>query len=414
MDTSLHINELKSLIEVSRTVNAQLDLNAVLEAVMVVTTRLMRVEASSLVLTEEGTGDLLFHVTKGTKAGEVKLIRMKPGEGVIGHVIKTGKATIVNDTASDDRFECGIDERTGFVTKSILCVPLSTPNKHWGAIEVLNKIGGVPFNEHDMVLCEAVASQAAIAIENAMLHRRVVNNERLASVGQTVAGMAHCVKNVLNGLRAGSYIIDKGLRKHEVGKVSRGWEIVKKNNEFVENLVLDMLTYSKDRKPDYETADVNEVVRSVYDLMAPKAEEEGVSLQWEPDAGIGPVSIDPQGIKRCVLNLVSNAMDACAGNDAAQVQIATERHGEHAFKIRVRDNGRGIDSRDTAKLFRVFFSTKGSKGTGFGLAVTNKIVMEHKGRIDVESSPGAGATFTIVLPMNGEREQGGEESQKRL
>ncbi|GAF72183.1 unnamed protein product, partial [marine sediment metagenome] len=106
MASSLNTTELSALIEVSRTVNAHLDLDDVLESVMSVTTEVMQVEASSLVLVDDDTGDLLFHVARGEHAQAVKPIRMKRGEGVVGWVVETGKSVIVNDVTKDERF-CG-------------------------------------------------------------------------------------------------------------------------------------------------------------------------------------------------------------------------------------------------------------------------------------------------------------------
>jgi len=149
---------------------------------------------------------------------------------------------------------------------------MCTANKCLGAIEVINKINDEKFDDADRIFLDAIASQAAIAIENAKLHERIVKNERLAAIGQTVSGLAHCIKNILNGVQGGSYILDLGLKKENFSDVDKGWNIVKKNNEFMKELVLDMLSYSKEREPEYVTTNVNEVVKSVCDLMEQKGE----------------------------------------------------------------------------------------------------------------------------------------------
>lgn len=398
--SSLNAKELHALIHVSKTVNSHLDLDTVLESVMSVTAEVMQVEASSLVFIDDETGDLVFHIAQGEKAGEVKSIRMKQGEGVIGWVAQSGKPLIVNDATKDSRFYKKIDEKIGFKTRSILCVPLATTKRIWGAIEVLNKLDGGDFDEHDLVLCEAIACQAAIAVENAALHKHVVKTERLAAIGQTTTGLAHCIKNILNGIQGGSYMVDLGLRKTDTEKILKGWEIIKKNNSFLQDLMLDMLNYSKERKPEYEMSDINEIIESTCSLMAPKAAEKGACVSWTPNPLLGEVVLDPKGIRRCLLNLVSNAVDACAHREGVgRVEISTEVSDEEIFRIKVSDNGHGIREEDRKKFFQMFFSTKGSKGTGLGLAVTHKIITEHKGTIDVESEVGHGTTFTISLPL---------------
>ena len=399
MPAGLNATELQALIEVGKTVNAHLDLDTVLESVMAVTTEVMQVEASSLVLVDEDTGDLEFHVAHGEKAMSVKPLRMAAGEGIVGWAIQSGQPVIVNDVAHDERFFKQIDDTSGFETRAVLCVPLATENRLWGAIEVLNKRSGRGFDEHDRLLCEAIASQAAIAIEVAMLHKRIVSAERLAVVGQTIAGLAHCIKNVLNGIQGGAYMVDLALGKDDRAMLSKGWGMVKRNNQFMQELVLDMLTYSKERSPEYQSVAVDGIIRAVCELMAEKSRERGVALAWTPNDALGEALVDPKGIRRCLLNLISNAVDACDGREGGRVEVCTEIGGPETFRIRVSDNGAGIREEDRKNLFRVFFSTKGSKGTGLGLAVTHKIITEHKGSLTVDSEIGKGTTFTITLPL---------------
>ncbi len=387
-----------ALLKIIRTINSHLNLDKVLESVMDVTTQAMHVEASSLVLIDEETNDLLFHVTEGEKAKIIKKIRMKAGEGIVGWVIKEEKAVLVNDVSKDKRFYKAADKKSGFITKSILCVPMCTADKCLGAIEVINKMDGKDFDDADRIFLEAISSQAAIAIENAKLHDRIVKNERLAAIGQTVSGLAHCIKNILNGVQGGSYILDLGLKKENLSNVGKGWGIVKKNNEFIKELVLDMLSYSKEREPEYGTVDVNELVKSVCELMEQKGKEKNVSMQFLPEESLNEVEIDAKGVKRCVLNLISNAIDACEEVDKCNVEVSVQNTRGKIFRIHVADSGVGMSPETQTKLFQVFFSTKGSKGTGLGLAVSYKIIKEHGGNISVDSEKGKGTKFTITLP----------------
>lgn len=405
MESEFTTGNLEALIQVSKTVNAHLDLDSVLESIMAVTSEVMHVEAASLALLDEETGDLLFHIAKGAKANAMKPIRMKPGEGIIGWVVQSGKSATVNNVEEDPRFFGDIDKSSGFHTRSILCVPMIGRDRLWGAIEVLNKSGDRPFDDDDLHLCEAIAAQAAIAVENAMLHRRIVRNERLAAIGQTVAGMAHCIKNVLNGIQGGAYMVDLGLRKENLPRASRGWEIVSKNNAFLRDLVLDMLTYSKEREPEYRLCEINDAVESICDLVSAKAKEQNVTVQFRPDRDLGEVVVDPRGIRRSILNLVSNAVDACADGDGhGRVDVTTSTEDSEILILQVSDNGCGIREEDREHLFQMFFSTKGSKGTGLGLAVTNKIILEHGGEIKVDSEVGVGTSFAVRLPLRLELE----------
>jgi signal transduction histidine kinase len=182
------------------------------------------------------------------------------------------------------------------------------------------------------------------------------------------------------------------------GKVpKRGFEMLGRNIDRLKDLVQDMLTYSKDRKPEYSPANLNELIDSVIELMKVKADERKIKLRFEPDKKIKDIVIDQKGIYRCVLNLVSNAIDACE-EEGAEVTLHTKTSNSKYVVVEVEDQGVGMDQETLRSIFQPFFSQKGSKGTGLGLSVTQKIIQEHEGRIEVDSTPDRGSKFTIYLP----------------
>ncbi|MBW2096424.1 MAG: PAS domain S-box protein [Deltaproteobacteria bacterium] len=226
--------------------------------------------------------------------------------------------------------------------------------------------------------------------------------QRMAAIGRTVAGLAHYIKNILNGLRGGAYVIDSAMSKQDLDLIKKGWDMVERNIDQIGNIVMDMLIYSSERKPQYEWIDPNEIVNDILELMADRAGLSRVALVSELDGEIGKVAMDRMAIHRCLLNLVSNAIDACTlegivkGN--AQVAIRTDKPPGWGVRFRVTDNGTGIDQETQEKLFKDFYTTKGYKGTGLGLPVTHKIVQEHEGKVFFETEPGKGTTFTLLLP----------------
>ena len=141
------------------------------------------------------------------------------------------------------------------------------------------------FSKDHLMLMVAIGHQAGLAIENTTLYEAKLQAERLAAVGQTIATLSHHIKNILQGIRGGSYLIDMGLNDKDDAIVRRGWGIVEKNQAKIYNLVMDMLSYSKDREPALESADLNETVGDVVELMQSRAAELGVALTWEPCAG---------------------------------------------------------------------------------------------------------------------------------
>jgi signal transduction histidine kinase len=250
------------------------------------------------------------------------------------------------------------------------------------------------------MLMVAIGHQAGLALENTLFYNDKIQAERLAAVGQTIATLSHHIKNILQGIRSGSYLIDLGLNEKDESIVRRGWTIVEKNQTRIYNLVMDMLSFSKDREPALEVADLNETVGEVIELMQPRAEELGVRLEWLPGKDFDGVLVDPEGIHRAVLNIVTNAIDATEGAPNAKVAVRTEWDADGTMaRIVVADNGPGIDEADIPSIFQIFASTKGSSGTGLGLPVSQKIIREHGGRIVVQSRVGQGASFIIELPM---------------
>ena len=149
-----------------------------------------------------------------------------------------------------------------------------------------------------------------------------------------------------------------------------------------------------------EPTDLNQVCEDVVDMVAGRAKDRGVELEWRPGTGVSAVPCDPEGIHRAVLNLVTNAIDALEDRENAKlaVQAILEPDGAWA-KVIVLDNGPGIAADKVEDIFKPFVSTKGSRGTGLGLPVSRKIVREHGGDILVQSVIDKGSKFTIRLPM---------------
>jgi two-component system NtrC family sensor kinase len=234
------------------------------------------------------------------------------------------------------------------------------------------------------------------------LEKELVDSERLAAIGQTVAGMAHCIKNILHGFKGGSYLIDVGLEKDNIVKLKKGWQMIQRNINHTSDLVLDLLSYSKQREPEFDNCFPNEIAADVCDLMTPHAHNYHVEIARDFSDDIQEVSMDARTIHRCLLNLVSNAIDACIFDENFKkkhsVCVATffDNHDYICFKVE--DNGIGMNREVREKIFSSFFSTKGAKGTGLGLLVTKKLIEEHQGNIHVISKEGKGTVFTIRLP----------------
>jgi len=234
------------------------------------------------------------------------------------------------------------------------------------------------------------------------LEKELVESEKMAAVGQTVSGLAHYIKNILIGLKGGSYVVDVGIAKNKTDKLIAGWSTIKRNIARVSDLVQDLISYSKERKPDYEICSPNNIIIDVIDLVKDFAKTNKINIKQKLDPDIKEASVDPQTIHRSLLNLMTNAMDACLDDENIdkrfEISINSYLEKDNQFRIEIKDNGSGMDSETQEKLFSSFFSTKGGKGTGLGLLLTKKLIEEHNGTINADTNLGEGTTFTIRLP----------------
>ncbi len=265
----------------------------------------------------------------------------------------------------------------------------------------------IPVRFSGTILTEKGRRMGAVAFfqdlrEIKRLQQELVQSERLAAVGQTVAGLAHGIKNILHGLKGGSYLVDIGIKRNDTAKLKNGWQSIKRNINRTSELVMDLLTFSKERTPEYENCFPNEIAADVAELIGENARSNDIELLLELDSSIGEVSMDPRTVHRILLNLMSNAIDACLFDENTDkkfsVGLKTIREDGNRIRFLVTDNGIGMTEEVKNKLFSSFFSTKGHRGTGLGLMNTRKMIEEHQGTIDVASEPGKGTVFTVGLP----------------
>ena len=385
---------LKAFVELSNNLAGALDTEALLAKILDFLFEVYPQAERGFVMLYSADGSTLEpRAVKRRQEGDTEEISVS--RSVINEAVRNRRAVLCRDAAQDERFSAAVS-LAQFGIRSMMCAPLLGQAMVRGVVHVDTTSMRAPFTQEDLDLLVGVSSQAAVALENTALHEENVTNQRLAAIGQTVAGLAHCIKNILNGIQGGSYILDKGLEQAKPVMVAKGWDMVKRNNVFMADLVMDMLTFAKDRVPEVEFADVNQLCGDICELMRAKAKQKGVEIECVPDLALRQATLDPKGIRRSLLNLVSNAVDAC--DDGGRVRVILDAVGAERFTIRVADSGCGIPEEHRKKLFQVFFSSKGSKGTGLGLAVTGKIIQEHGGRIDVETEVGQGTTFIITLP----------------
>ena len=234
------------------------------------------------------------------------------------------------------------------------------------------------------------------------LEREKLEAERLAAVGQTVAGLAHGIKNLLMGLEGGIYVFKSGMQKGDDQRMVNGWQMLEENIDRISCFVKEFLEFARGRTPRVGLVWPNRIARQVIELFRDKAALQGIELNGDLQPHIPYALMDEDAIHSCLVNLVSNALDACAISERSERQVtlsAREENGSLVYEVR--DNGVGMDYEVKKRVFTNFFSTKGSgKGTGLGLLTTRKIVQEHGGKVSFKSEEGKGSVFRLEFPRD--------------
>ncbi len=259
----------------------------------------------------------------------------------------------------------------------------------------------IPLRQPDGHIPCIVEMSTDITLTKQLEHDKI-EAERLAAVGQTVAGLAHGIKNVLMGLEGGMYVMRSGMDRSDEERIKRGCQMLEDNVARISTFVKEFLQFARGHTPKVKLTDPNKIAQKVYDMFYQKAAMAGIGLKLNLQEKIAMAMMDEMGILDCVSNLVSNALDACEISDKPGRSVSLSTLDEHgALVIEVADDGVGMDYEVKKKVFTNFFSTKGSdKGTGLGLLTTSKIVQEHGGKVSVESEPGKGSVFRLVFPRD--------------
>jgi len=291
--------------------------------------------------------------------------------------LSCGAAKTFQDGQTREREEEGVD-RLGRPTQYLVDI-----------VPVVREDGSIPF----------IIEMSTDITELKNLQRQKIEAERLAAVGQTVAGLAHGIKNLIMGLEGGMYVVNSGLRNNNEKRVLQGWRMLEEDIGRISSFVKEFLEFAKGRRPRVEMIQPNEVARKVVEHYRERAARQGVDLRLELGE-LGEAPMDADGIHTCLTNLVLNAIDACvmSAKDARHVVLSSQEQDD-VLTFEVSDDGCGMDYDIKQKVFTNFFSTKASgKGTGLGLLTTRKIVQEHGGKVSFESTEERGSVFRLEFP----------------
>ncbi len=397
--TEAAVLQLKVIYELTQLIGSNIDRQELLEKVLGVVFDYFQADRGFILMIDDKAERLDPAVVKyrvAPKKEKDKAITVS--RTIVNHVLREGEGVLSSNAQTDRRFSSG-ESVTRYGIRSALCVPVKFKERSFGVIYLDSQIANYTYTEDQLRLLTAVGVQVGLALNNEEQYAQRAARERLAAVGQTVASLSHSVKNIIQGLRGGAEVVELGLRKEALPTVRGGWDIVARNLERISQLTMNMLAFSKQRRPDLEMTNLQHLVEDVQALVQRQFDAKKVALIADVDPNMPPFPVDQGGLHQGLLNLLNNALEAVQPETGAVSLRCHYEEGSQTVRISVGDNGEGIEQAQRQHLFEPFHSTKGQKGTGLGLAVTRKIVEEHGGTIHVESSPQTGTVFTIELPM---------------
>lgn len=403
-------DKIKLLVKLSSLINSSLDLQDVLDNALLCVEQFLEAEVSSIFEVDKGKGELFFRLARGTSSEKIKELRLRIGEGVAGWVAQTEKPLICADTLKDQRFCRLFDDRSGFQTRSILCVPLKSKDQLMGVLEVMNKKGGGNFTDNDLEILTILGNQIGIALENAHLYgrlkdklfltleelkiaeKKLIQAERLAALGKLSQGVAHEVRNPIMIIGGFARRVQKQLPPsapaHDFLK------IILAEVERLGQMVREIEAFAKLPEPNIKPANLTELVEQVISENEADLRQQEIQVRRQFPPDLPPIPVDGKLLRQALEHLIANAKEAMPQGGWLAVALALE---SNQVRISLNDTGSGIAPEDLPYLFDPFFSTKPS-AMGMGLTTVHQIVSDHHGEIQINSALGQGTEVNVWLP----------------
>ena len=304
---------------------------------------------------------------------------------------------VSRDALDDSRFETG-DSIMVHNLNSIICVPLISGERVIGVLHLDTSQILDAFTQNDLEFTAAVANEMSITIDNSRLQEEAVQNERMAAIGLTITNIAHNIRNLLTINKGVEELMSMHVSDIADEKLQKSWQLVRRCLEQMNNLSTNMLDFTRVHPVQLDLIDINSTVLNYRDFFQETLTRMGNKLVMDLDPNLTKWVMDESGLKRALLNLVVNANDAVQEKDNGIITLSTFIDAENHLNIGVSDNGCGIEPDRINNVFQLFFTTKGTKGTGLGLPMVQRFVERLGGTITVESKVDEGATFNLNIP----------------
>ena len=323
-----------------------------------------------------------------------------PISRTISDWVLTEKMVLVSqDLAEDCRFQDSESIRVHNLN-SILVVPLIKEERVIGMLYIDGRNILDAFDQQDVSFAAAVANELALCIDNVRLQHELIQNERMAAIGLTMSNLAHNIKNLLALNQNAVDLLKLQLKGLNNEKIDRSWGYIQQSFTRIHNLTVNMLAFAKDQEIVLKPVSVNQIILSNRDAIEHSLGSKGIQLELNLDPDLPKWMMDANQLQRVLLNLVVNAIDAVKGIPNAKICLTTAVDETKGLQVSIADNGNGISPEHQDKIFELFYTTKGSRGSGLGLPMVKKFIEKMGGSLKLESEAGAGATFIMSFPQN--------------
>lgn len=438
------VAELTTLNRISQAITSTLDLSETLTIITENTTRLLQVDAASVVLHDKEANDLWFAAASGEASEFVQGKRLELGQGILGWVAHSGEPLLVPDTATDPRYFGDFDAKSGFQARSILCVPLLVKAQPIGAIEAINKANGT-FDEEDLRLLTRLAVPAATAIENAQLfaqsQQEILERKRAEAAleaeraqlalrveertadlrtanaelaraarmkDEFLASVSHELRTPLNAVLGISEALQEGVFGEMNEKQIGSLRSIEESGRHLLALINDILDLSKVEagKLELELApmSVEAVCQASLRMVKQNAHKKRLRIHSTYDSNVATFIADERRVKQILVNLLSNAVKFTPESGEIGIEVVGDEEA-HAVLITVWDTGIGIATGHMQQLFQPFVQldsrlSREFSGTGLGLSLVLRMMELHGGSVAVQSEVGQGSRFTVSFPWD--------------
>ncbi len=307
------------------------------------------------------------------------------------------KITLVSqDVSKDLRFKDSDSIRIQNL-RSIICVPLTGKNDVLGLLYAQSDNLIAPLTTDDATFASAVANELALNIDNIHFQAKALKNERMAGIGLTIGNLAHNIKNLIALNQSASQLMGNHIAKTGDDQIEKYWKWMQQGLSGINQLSADILDYVKEDQFLNTPTDINKAIIKYRHSLERRFSHERISFEFVLSADNPVWAIDEIQFQRALLNLVINAADAVSDKKRGKIRISTEVKANRCLTVSVIDNGCGIPSSKTDKVLDLFFTTKGTKGTGLGLAMVQKFVEKSGGKLTFQSKEGIGSKFQMIF-----------------